>query len=261
VHPLVAIGIVVGALAVIVGLILYATRRRTTSGREGPSTNSLRRRVWVATRLTKQLMRFCIRVLRLYIVETFGRHHIPQRGAAVIAARHISNLDPVLVLGTLRRRRNIAFISMAELFRGLFGRLMRWHGHIPVDRKDTDSGRAAIEQGRVVLSRDGLVGIFIEGRRSTTGNLLTPKPGIGWLVDTAPTNTTAIPASVPVIPCWIDGTQRALPLNGKPRLRQRLVARYGEPLYKGADEPAQAFANRVMAAIAELGGVPAPAAA
>jgi 1-acyl-sn-glycerol-3-phosphate acyltransferase len=207
---------------------------------------SLRKRVWVATRITRLQMWFAVRVLRLYTVIISGREHIPRRGAGIVAARHVSIFDPVVLFGAIRRRRNLAFIAMDKLFKGLKGLVMRWFGHIPVNRDEHESGRSAIAQAQVVLDGGGLVAIFPEGRCSPDGTLLRAKPGIGHLT------------GAPVIPCWIDGTQQAVPLKGKPKIRQQLVVRFGPPLEKAADETPQAFADRVMVAIAELGGVPAP---
>ncbi|HEV7536708.1 MAG TPA: lysophospholipid acyltransferase family protein, partial [Acidimicrobiia bacterium] len=104
-----------------------------------------------------------------------GLEHIPEAGPVLLAANHVSFLDP-LALGSVadRRGRRVRFLAMAELFRSpVSGRLLKGLGHIPVARR-TESARSSLTAALTQLGWGECVGIFPEGGLSKD---LEPRAG------------------------------------------------------------------------------------
>ncbi len=167
--------------------------------------------------------RFCRSLFRIFFrvylrAQAFHAERVPSTGALLLAANHVSFLDPPLV-GALCRR-PIYCLGRKTLFRHwLVGWVFRSWNVVAVDRERGDaSGMKMIlrllEKGKVVL-------IFPEGRRSTDGQLGAAQPGFGWLV--AKSGATVLPVRV-----W--GTDQAMP-RGKAWPRpHRVAVTFGEPI-------------------------------
>jgi 1-acyl-sn-glycerol-3-phosphate acyltransferase len=98
-----------------------------------------------------------------------GAENIPGEGGAVIAANHLSHLDPPVVGSAIPRRRTYYFAA-SELFSNpIFGFIIRKCYAFPVRRgaADRNALKAAIE----LLSGGELLTMFPEGTRSRTGEL------------------------------------------------------------------------------------------
>lgn len=129
-----------------------------------------------------------------------GKHHIPRTGGCLLAANHVSYLDPP-ALGCVAMKRVVRFMARDTLFKKGFGHwFMTGVAAIPISRERGDVG--ALKKCIQVLKAGDCVGIFPEGTRSRDGQLQPVKPGIGFLI---------IAAGVPVVPAYIDGTYEALP--------------------------------------------------
>ncbi len=174
-----------------------------------------------------------------------GAHHLPATGPVLVASNHVSYMDPpVVAVGVWRPLR---FMAKEELFRGAFARFIRQIGAFPVKRGAVD--RAALKQSFDILeSGQGLV-LFPEGTRGEGGELRAPEMGVGMI---------AYRAGVPVVPCYVHGTDQAMPRKGGIRLAPISVT-YGEPMHFAAPEGARAgrkeyelAAQQIMAAIAAL---------
>ncbi len=154
----------------------------------------------------------------MFSIDAYGRDHIPRRGAAIIAANHISFSDCLFIPACVDRR--VTFVAKKELFEGqLQGMLFSNWGQIPIDRGagDTDALRTALN----VLKSGHLLGIFPEGTRSTVGEMLPAHTGVARL---------ALMARVPVIPCGLLGGDEILPKGAHiPRVKPAVVS-FGEPL-------------------------------
>lgn len=121
-----------------------------------------------------------------------GREHFPQTGPALVLANHQCFLDPILI--SLAAGRPLAFLARSSLFKGgLFDRLIRTYGAVPIDKDNARDGiRAVLEclqQGRAVL-------VFPEGERTFTGRMNPFKPGVNLLIEKA---------KVPVVPVGLSG--------------------------------------------------------
>lgn len=125
-----------------------------------------------------------------------GREHLPPRAPYIVAANHISVLDPPVMGGALPVE--CAFFAKVELFANpLFGAFIRGLNAIPVRRGSAD--REALSRALAAL-RGGLpLVIFPEGTRDRSARLRPAKPGLGFL---------AVSAGTPIVPAYISGTNR-----------------------------------------------------
>lgn len=182
---------------------------------------SLSRRVWLLTRLLRPILIASVK-LRISRVKVRGRQYVLRSDAFIVACNHTSLSDPVILWGALRR--NAALIAMKELWRWpVVGLLVRAMGHIPVDRRDRESGREAIEHGVRVLKAGGIVPLFPEGRISPDGRQLPLKPGVYHL---------ALASRAPVVPAGISGADGVMPPgSSRLRLRHPVELTFGPPLW------------------------------
>jgi 1-acyl-sn-glycerol-3-phosphate acyltransferase len=176
-------------------------------------------------------------VVRLgFRYRTFGRENLPAEGGYVLAAGHVSNLDPWALGIDLWPHRFLRFMAKSELFWFPLGPFIQACGAFKVHRGRAD--REAI-QTAVDLARAGhVIAMFPEGTRRKKG--LRKKFRAEAHTGAA---RIAIEAGVPLVPAGIKGT------NGLSRLEPWRV-RYGEavPL---TDDPAE-VTERLMTAIHEL---------
>jgi 1-acyl-sn-glycerol-3-phosphate acyltransferase len=96
----------------------------------------------------------------------YGLERVPVTGGGVVAANHLSAIDPPL-LGALSPR-TIYYMAKKELLDMPFvGDVLMWTGAFPVRRGIGD--RESLRQAREV-ARDGhMVGVFVEGTRQRFG--------------------------------------------------------------------------------------------
>ncbi|HTY07679.1 MAG TPA: lysophospholipid acyltransferase family protein [Candidatus Edwardsbacteria bacterium] len=150
---------------------------------------------------------------RLFEWRVAGREHVPASGAFLAASNHIALLDPPYAGASLTRE--IAFLAKKELFANPWLRsLIAAHNALPIRRGGWDS--SAFRRVEGMIRRGIPVMVFPEGTRSKTGDFLEPKAGIGML---------AIKLGMPILPLYIDGTQR--PLGDLLRRRAKLTSRIG----------------------------------
>jgi len=173
-----------------------------------------------------------------------GKEHLPPSGGYVLAAGHLSNLDPWAIGLAIWPRRFLRFMAKAELFWFPLAQIATGAGAFKVNRGQAD--RQAIETA-VQLARDGnVIAMFPEGTRRRKG--LRKKYEAGAHTGAA---RIALEAGVPLIPAGIKGT------DGLRRLAQWRV-RYGPPVelddLRGRDvgEAAREATDRLMARIQAL---------
>lgn len=178
-------------------------------------------------------------LLRLRVI---GRHHLPPQGPFIIAANHISEIDPPLLLSALPRRPRI--MAKKELWDRWVTRTLMEFGHaIPVQRGGAD--RAALRAAEASLAAGEPFGVFPEGTRVRGGRLARGMPGVGLIAQRA---------GVPVVPVAIEGTDKLL-AGGRPRFRVPASITIGRPIHyeeiRSAGS-AQAAADLIMSRIAEM---------
>ena len=100
-----------------------------------------------------------------------GKENIPTTGSIVIAGNHKHLMDQCLAI--ISTKRYICYMAKKEYFDNkMISWFFKLSGCIPVDRKnkDTNAKQRAIE----VLNKQGAIGIFPEGTRNKTKELLLP---------------------------------------------------------------------------------------
>jgi len=176
--------------------------------------------------------------------RAFGRENLPSDGGYVLAAGHLSNLDPWPLGLALWPRRFLRFMAKSELFWFPLGLLVKAGGGFKVRRGRADA--EAIETA-VALAREGyVIAMFPEGTRRRKG--LRKRREAQAHTGAA---RIALSAGVPLVPAGIKGT------DGLSSLQPWRV-RYGVPIdVSDLDElpPAEAAhlaTERIMTAISAL---------
>ncbi len=103
-----------------------------------------------------------------YSPKVFGKGNIPKKGAVVICSNHKHVLDQCLA--ALATHRPINYMAKSEYFKGKFAWFFKLTGCICVNRNGHDED--AKSSANAVLSNGGALGIFPEGTRNKTDNLL-----------------------------------------------------------------------------------------
>jgi 1-acyl-sn-glycerol-3-phosphate acyltransferase len=193
------------------------------------------------------LYAFCKTYLQWFIKYFFRysvneKERLPKSGRVIVCCNHVSNSDPIRLAFT--QHRQIFYMAKAELFQNkalafLFSSL----GAYPVQRGKGDKG--AINKAGELLEKDQVLGIFIEGTRSKTGELLQPKSGVVML---------AHKYNAPILPCCITAE------GGKvPKPFHKCIVSYGELIppeelgvVEGTGVEFRNASRLVMSKIAEL---------
>jgi len=179
----------------------------------------------------------------LYRLQARGVENVPE-GGFVLAANHVSNIDPWPLGLPLFPKRYLRFMAKSELFNPLLGPILRAGGAFRVRRgeRDLEAIRTAVE-----LVRDGgVVVMFPEGTRRSKGLVKRHQPK-------AHTGAAriALTADAPLVPAAVTGTDRLT------RLGPLRVA-YGAPIpvddLRDTDpkEAASIATERLMAEIGRL---------
>jgi 1-acyl-sn-glycerol-3-phosphate acyltransferase len=177
--------------------------------------------------------------------DSIGLDHLPESGAAVLAANHVSYLDFMFVgLAAHRRgRRLVRFLAKKSVFdQPISGPLMRGMRHIPVDRATgTDAYRLAVD----ALGRGELVGVFPEQTISRSFLPRSLKTGAARM---------ALSAGVPLLPVVTWGGQRVWTSGHRPSLRRHVTVQLhvGAPLLPGAGEGPAELTARLAAALRRM---------
>ena len=166
---------------------------------------------------TQGLYRFAVTLMRLifkplYWYKVIGRENVPEDGPLLLCSNHTAYKDAIFM--GISQKKQVRFMAKSELFKN---KLVAWVlsrlGAFPVERS---GGASAIRRGIEILKQKGIVGIFIEGTRSKTGEPMRPKPGFVML---------AYETHATVVPIAIVGK------NGKPpRIFSRTVINIGKPV-------------------------------
>ena len=181
-----------------------------------------------------------------------GEENVPATGPVLLVANHISYLDPPSIGDASPRR--VVFMAKHELF-GIkpLGWLLRGVDAFPVHRGQAD--RSAFKNTLALLGEGRVVGIFPEGSRQLDGNLGEAEPGAALF---------ALKTGCPVVPVYVDGTNRMLGERGRLH-RARVWVSFGEPFTfptrKTDRETLEASGRELMTAIARtrdtMAGLPA----
>lgn len=181
---------------------------------------------------------FLVRIFSFFFcpVRVLGLENLPKAGGFLLASNHQSHLDPALIPSFISRR--LKFIARDSLFRiPVVGPIIRFGGGIPIKRGKADKGALgqaikALEEGYGVL-------IFPQGTR----NGIKIQAGVGFLT---------IQTGKPVIPLFIDGTDRVLPRAARFPKRGRVRIIIGKPVRFSKDVSYDKIAEKVMKVVHDL---------
>jgi len=147
-----------------------------------------------------------------------GRENLPKGQGALIVSNHASFLDIPFVAKSAGRR-HVCFVARESLANNRFlGFIMRSCGAVLIDPKSGD--RKALKKVVEHLQAGDLVAMFAEGTRSRDGRLLPFKRGA---------LLAARQAKVPVVPCALVGTHKALGRGMSFPRFARVQVELGEP--------------------------------
>ena len=189
---------------------------------------------------------FCAVLFRL---RTEGRTHLPE-GPVIVAANHLSDLDPAILAAALPREALVRVRWSGEasrLFRTRAGRFLARAARIfPVEERAPATTLAYAKES---LARGECLVWFPEAWRSPDGSIQRFLPGIGELVRAT---------GAPVVPARIAGTFEAMPRTARLPKPHPVRVVFGTPLSAaeltaGAAD-AQTIADRVRQAVAALPG-------
>jgi 1-acyl-sn-glycerol-3-phosphate acyltransferase len=182
----------------------------------------------------------------LYRLRAEGVENVPEEGGFVLAANHLSNLDPWPLGLPLFPKRYLRFMAKSELFWWPLGPIIAAIGGFEVRRGEAD--RNALSTARRLAREGNVVAMFPEGTRRTKG---LRKRRQAEVHDGAA--RIALGAGVPLVPAALAGTDR---LGHLAKLR----VLYGAPIsvedLAGLPrrQAARIATERLMARIHELEG-------
>lgn len=168
-----------------------------------------------------------------YRLEKRGLEHIPATGPALLVCNHVSDVDPVVIMGASPRP--VRFVMDHRIFRlPLLNYVFRHSGAIPISpaKEDPAMLERACQAVARALDAGELVAIFPEGRITGDGEIQPFPPGLSRILERNP---------VPVVPLALSG------LWGGFFSRAGLVA--APPL-----APAEATPEHLQAIVAGLRG-------
>lgn len=143
-----------------------------------------------------------------------GVHNLNEiKDGCILCSNHTSNVDPIFLL--VASNRGIYFMGKSELFKNkIIGWFFSQLGAFPVKRGKGD--RRAISEAEQVVKQGNVLGIFIEGTRSKTGEFLKPRSGVAAL--SYITNSA-------IIPVCITGAN-----NSKVKVFRKTIIEFGSPI-------------------------------
>lgn len=175
--------------------------------------------------------------------DIIGDENVPLEGAFILAANHLSFIDPPFIGCVLPRP--IYYFARDTLFKNPVASWVMHSLHaIPVKR-DAHSDVAAMKQLLKILhNSEGLL-IFIEGTRSENGELQSAKAGVGLL---------ACKTQVPILPMRIWNSHEVLPRSNRSLdIYAHPTVQFGSILHPKDYDPGPAFKDRYAHAAQVVG--------
>lgn len=165
--------------------------------------------------MAERFYKFCCAVMRpvygvIFPAKVEGLENLPDEGACVLCANHLSARDPFYIAVRVRNR-GLHFMAKAELFRFKpLAAFVRGLMAFPVDRGHNDLN--AVRTALKLLADGHILGVFPQGTRSRDNSPTPMLNGVAMI---------ALRAQKPVIPVYIGGPYR---------LFRRIPLRFGKPV-------------------------------
>lgn len=176
---------------------------------------------------------YMIRFKLVYRLEVYGKENIPDNNNFIIAANHLSTLDPPLVCGVMNR--SVAYMAKKELFENPFMRWwLNWLGAFAVDREKL--GVSTIKTVKNLKKTDWVLGIFPQGTRQEAGEISNISKGFASLAKSTKCG---------ILPVGITGTQevKRIPFSGKIIVRIGKVIPYTDNVEEMVKEWEESIEN------------------
>ena len=175
---------------------------------------------------------YMIRFKLVYRLEVQGKENIPKDNNFLIAANHLSTLDPPLICGIMNR--GVACMAKKELFKNPFMIWwLNWLGAFAVDREHVSV--STLKTVKAIKNTDWVLGIFPQGTRQLDGEIKNITKGFANI---AKINKCGI------LPVGITGTEvaRRIPFSGK------IIVKIGEiiPYSDNTDEMVQKWGDAIQ---------------
>jgi len=206
--------------------------------------------IYIFSLVPEFLMRFLVWILihTIYRVRMTGEDNIPEEGAVIIAANHVSFVDPLILGGLIRRP--VRFVMHHSIFKlPLLNFIFRTGKAIPIASRDEDpvTLESAYRQINEVLRAGDVLGIFPEGAITRDGEIQAFKSGVCKIIAGQPTPV------VPIALCHLWGSmfsRRDSLLKRRPyKLWAWIEVRVGVPI-----PPAEVTAERLQFEVEKLRG-------
>ena len=206
--------------------------------------------IYIFSLVPEFMMRFLVWILihTIYKVEVRGIEKIPESGAVLVAANHVSFVDPLIIGGIIRRP--VRFVMYHKIFQiPVLKYIFKAGRAIPIaSRKESpEILDAAYQQIHEVIAAGDVLGIFPEGGITTSGEINTFKKGVEKIVSEQPVTV------VPMALCNLWGSlfSRRDPLHKRRpyKFRALIELRIGQPI-----PPEELTAERLESAVRELRG-------
>jgi 1-acyl-sn-glycerol-3-phosphate acyltransferase len=191
---------------------------------------------------------FCRAFFKWYCpLKVEGLQHLPG-GPFLLCSNHSSHADSAALMAASGRSfRSFALIGASDYF--FQSRRVRWlvsplMNVISIDREPTAKSLfACLETCRQFLATGGSLILYPEGTRSPTGEMHEFKSGAGMF---------AIELGVPVVPVYIEGTNRILPKGSSLPRMGPVTVRFGEKLAIEPRRTGESFRDRRRHVVAQL---------
>lgn len=155
----------------------------------------------------------------------------PENGGAIVAANHVSGLDPMLMSCACSKPLRY-MIATEQYYRLILHWLYRTMGAIPVDRKGAPE--KAFYAARKALEDGQLVSIYPQGRITLPGESVPLKRGVILLADLA---------KAPIIPVRITGVSGVGRVLTAIFIRSRARLEVGPPIYVSGPKDNEALST------------------
>ena len=174
---------------------------------------------------------YMIRLKLVYRIKVIGKENIPKTRDFIVAANHLSTLDPPMICGIMDF--GVAYMAKKELFENVFMRWwLDWLGAFAVDREKL--GVSTIKTVKAISDTDWVLGIFPQGTRQEPGLISNVTKGFASIAKTTKCN---------ILPVGITGTHevKRWPFTG------RIVVKIGKiiPYSDNVDDVVQQWGDSV----------------
>ena len=144
-----------------------------------------------------------VNFFKLFVrIRVFNHKKIPKDHSAILAINHITGVDPIVLLGVVRKK--IYFIASAKNFGSRFTDffMRRFTNSVPIHREHFMKNAATFKELFKISRKDNVFfGIYPEGRLNKEGKLDYFKKGAAYL---------SYKTRLPIIPVYVHNLRKGI---------------------------------------------------